>query len=57
MCPGASAVSELRAVKIEQRSVVLVWREPSHLNSSHTEYEVKYYEKVGAKLHCHTAAL
>uniref|UniRef100_A0A3B3QKX0 receptor protein-tyrosine kinase n=1 Tax=Paramormyrops kingsleyae TaxID=1676925 RepID=A0A3B3QKX0_9TELE len=44
---GASAVSELRAEKIEQRSVVLVWREPRHLNSSHTEYEVKYYEKVG----------
>ncbi|XP_023687813.1 ephrin type-A receptor 7 isoform X3 [Paramormyrops kingsleyae] len=42
---GASAVSELRAEKIEQRSVVLVWREPRHLNSSHTEYEVKYYEK------------
>lgn len=41
-----SLVSELRAEKIEEKSVTLVWREPSYPNSSRTEYEVKYYEKV-----------
>uniref|UniRef100_A0A671VBQ9 Ephrin type-A receptor 10 n=1 Tax=Sparus aurata TaxID=8175 RepID=A0A671VBQ9_SPAAU len=35
----------LRAEKIEQKSITLVWREPSYPNSSRTEYEVKYYEK------------
>lgn len=41
-----SLISELRAEKIEQKSITLVWREPSHPNSSRTGYEVKYYEKV-----------
>lgn len=41
-----SLVSEFRAEKIEQRSLTLVWREPSYPNSSRTEYEIKYYEKV-----------
>lgn len=41
-----SLISELRAEKIEQKSITLVWREPSYPNSSRTEYEVKYYEKV-----------
>uniref|UniRef100_A0A8K9XSD7 Fibronectin type-III domain-containing protein n=1 Tax=Oncorhynchus mykiss TaxID=8022 RepID=A0A8K9XSD7_ONCMY len=36
---------EFRAEKIEQRSLTLVWREPSYPNSSRTEYEIKYYEK------------
>uniref|UniRef100_A0A3B4VD09 Ephrin type-A receptor 10 n=1 Tax=Seriola dumerili TaxID=41447 RepID=A0A3B4VD09_SERDU len=36
---------ELRAEKIEQKSITLVWREPAYPNSSRTEYEVKYYEK------------
>ncbi|XP_062311299.1 ephrin type-A receptor 7-like, partial [Osmerus eperlanus] len=40
-----SLVSELRAEKVDQRSVTLVWREPSSPNSSRTEYEIKYYEK------------
>ncbi|KAL0962460.1 hypothetical protein UPYG_G00340260 [Umbra pygmaea] len=43
--PAPSLVSELRAEKIEQRSLMLVWREPSFPNSSRTEYEIKYYEK------------
>uniref|UniRef100_A0A1A7YZC9 receptor protein-tyrosine kinase n=1 Tax=Iconisemion striatum TaxID=60296 RepID=A0A1A7YZC9_9TELE len=43
--PAPSLISELRAEKIEQKSISLVWREPSHPNSSRTEYEVKYYEK------------
>ncbi|XP_038131903.1 ephrin type-A receptor 7-like isoform X2 [Cyprinodon tularosa] len=43
--PAPSLVSELRAEKIEEKSVTLVWREPSYPNSSRTEYEVKYYEK------------
>uniref|UniRef100_A0A8D3CEY7 Ephrin type-A receptor 10 n=1 Tax=Scophthalmus maximus TaxID=52904 RepID=A0A8D3CEY7_SCOMX len=43
--PAPSLISELRAEKIEQKSITLVWREPSHPNSSRTEYEVKYYEK------------
>uniref|UniRef100_A0A3Q3N117 Ephrin type-A receptor 10 n=1 Tax=Labrus bergylta TaxID=56723 RepID=A0A3Q3N117_9LABR len=43
--PAPSLISELRAEKIEQKSLTLVWREPSHPNSSRTEYEVKYYEK------------
>ncbi|KAJ8350787.1 hypothetical protein SKAU_G00259170 [Synaphobranchus kaupii] len=42
---GPSLVSELRAEKIEQRSVTLVWTEPRQPNSSRTEYEIKYYEK------------
>ncbi|XP_014914095.1 ephrin type-A receptor 10, partial [Poecilia latipinna] len=40
-----SLISELRAEKVEEKSVTLVWREPPNPNSSHTEYEVKYYEK------------
>uniref|UniRef100_A0A1A8H3V6 receptor protein-tyrosine kinase n=1 Tax=Nothobranchius korthausae TaxID=1143690 RepID=A0A1A8H3V6_9TELE len=43
--PAPSLISELRAEKIEQKSISLVWREPSHPNRSRTEYEVKYYEK------------
>ncbi|XP_038827415.1 ephrin type-A receptor 7-like [Salvelinus namaycush] len=43
--PAPSLVSELRAEKIEQRSLTLVWREPSYPNNSRTEYEIKYYEK------------
>uniref|UniRef100_A0A674A205 receptor protein-tyrosine kinase n=1 Tax=Salmo trutta TaxID=8032 RepID=A0A674A205_SALTR len=44
-CEAPSLVSEFRAEKIEQRSLTLVWREPSYPNSSRTEYEIKYYEK------------
>uniref|UniRef100_A0A673KD30 Ephrin type-A receptor 7-like n=1 Tax=Sinocyclocheilus rhinocerous TaxID=307959 RepID=A0A673KD30_9TELE len=41
-----SQVNELRAEKVEQRSVTLAWREPVvYPNSSRTEYEIKYYEK------------
>ncbi|XP_037329983.2 ephrin type-A receptor 7 isoform X3 [Pungitius pungitius] len=43
--PAPSLISELRAEKIEQKSITLVWREPSYPNSSRAEYEVKYYEK------------
>uniref|UniRef100_A0A8C7M7U3 Ephrin type-A receptor 10 n=1 Tax=Oncorhynchus kisutch TaxID=8019 RepID=A0A8C7M7U3_ONCKI len=43
--PAPSLVSEFHAEKIEQRSLTLVWREPSYPNSSRTEYEIKYYEK------------
>ncbi|XP_028819040.1 ephrin type-A receptor 10 isoform X2 [Denticeps clupeoides] len=43
--PAPSLVSELRAEKIEQRSVTLVWRGLSYSNGSRTEYEIKYYEK------------
>ncbi|XP_037549012.1 ephrin type-A receptor 7 [Nematolebias whitei] len=43
--PALSLISELRAEKIEQKSITLVWREPSSPNSSHTEYEIKYFEK------------
>lgn len=43
-----SLISELRAEKIEQKSITLVWRKPSYPNSSRTEYEVKYYEKVSS---------
>uniref|UniRef100_A0A8C6T365 receptor protein-tyrosine kinase n=1 Tax=Neogobius melanostomus TaxID=47308 RepID=A0A8C6T365_9GOBI len=43
--PVPSLISELRAEKIEQKSVTLVWREPAKPNRSRTEYEVKYYEK------------
>ncbi|KAI4895702.1 hypothetical protein NFI96_030696, partial [Prochilodus magdalenae] len=43
--PAPSQVSELRAEKIEQRSVSLAWRESVNPNSSRTEYEIKYYEK------------
>lgn len=46
-----SLISELRAEKIEQKSITLVWRQPSYPNSSRTEYEVKYYEKVNPPLH------
>uniref|UniRef100_A0A3B1JPL3 Ephrin type-A receptor 10 n=1 Tax=Astyanax mexicanus TaxID=7994 RepID=A0A3B1JPL3_ASTMX len=43
--PAPSQVSELRAEKVEQRSVTLAWRESGNPNSSRTEYEIKYYEK------------
>ncbi|XP_067282738.1 ephrin type-A receptor 7 isoform X1 [Pseudorasbora parva] len=44
--PAPSQVNELRAEKVDQRSVTLVWREPVVFpNSSRTEYEIKYYEK------------
>ncbi|KAF4092554.1 hypothetical protein AMELA_G00022290 [Ameiurus melas] len=43
--PASSQVSELRAEKIEQRSVTLAWRGSANPNSSRTEYEIKYYEK------------
>ncbi|XP_034400705.1 ephrin type-A receptor 7-like isoform X2 [Cyclopterus lumpus] len=43
--PAPSLISELRAEKIEQKSITLVWREPSYPNVSRAEYEVKYYEK------------
>ncbi|XP_055075919.2 ephrin type-A receptor 7 isoform X1 [Misgurnus anguillicaudatus] len=44
--PAPSQVGELRAEKVEQRSVTLVWREPiAYTNGSRTEYEIKYYEK------------
>lgn len=46
-----SLISELRAEKIEQKSITLVWREPSYPNSSRTEYEVKYFEKVKSCFH------
>lgn len=46
-----SLISELRAEKIDQKSITLVWRKPSYPNSSRTEYEVKYYEKVNALLY------
>ncbi|XP_056277659.1 ephrin type-A receptor 7 isoform X2 [Pseudoliparis swirei] len=43
--PARSLISALRAEKIEQKGITLVWREPSYPNSSRAEYEVKYYEK------------
>ncbi|XP_039510200.1 ephrin type-A receptor 7-like isoform X2 [Pimephales promelas] len=44
--PAPSQVNELRAEKVDQRSVTLVWTEPVVFpNSSRTEYEIKYYEK------------
>ncbi|XP_047239829.1 ephrin type-A receptor 7-like isoform X2 [Girardinichthys multiradiatus] len=43
--PAPSLISELRVEKIEEKSITLVWREPSYPNNSRTEYEVKYYEK------------
>eukprot|EP00066_Takifugu_rubripes_P018310 XP_011607576.1 PREDICTED: ephrin type-A receptor 10 [Takifugu rubripes] len=43
--PAPSLISELKAEKIEQKSITLVWREPSYPNSSRTGYEVKYFEK------------
>nr|XP_061808294.1 ephrin type-A receptor 7-like isoform X2 [Nerophis lumbriciformis] len=43
--PASSLISQLRAEKIEEKSVTLVWRQPSSPNRSRTEYEVKYYEK------------
>lgn len=53
-----SQVSELRAEKVEQRSVTLVWRESiAYTNSSRTEYEIKYYEKVQLHLTSSTKVL
>ncbi|XP_013855242.1 ephrin type-A receptor 7 [Austrofundulus limnaeus] len=43
--PAPSLISELRAEKIEQKSITLVWREPSYPNHSRTDYEIKYFEK------------
>lgn len=38
-------VTNIRTDKVEQKSVSLSWQEPGSPNG--TEYEVKYYEKVG----------
>lgn len=38
-------VTDIRTDKVEQKSVSLSWQEPGSPNG--TEYEVKYYEKVG----------
>ncbi|KAM9776549.1 ephrin type-A receptor 10 isoform 1-T2 [Syngnathus typhle] len=43
--PASSLISDLRAEKIEEKSITLVWRQPLSPNRSRTEYEVKYYEK------------
>uniref|UniRef100_A0A8B9R7D4 Ephrin type-A receptor 10 n=1 Tax=Astyanax mexicanus TaxID=7994 RepID=A0A8B9R7D4_ASTMX len=53
--PAPSQVSELRAEKVEQRSVTLAWRESGNPNSSRTEYEIKYYEKVNTPPHLLTS--
>nr|XP_015204363.1 PREDICTED: ephrin type-A receptor 10 isoform X2 [Lepisosteus oculatus] len=40
-----SLISDIRTDKIEQKSITLVWREPSYSSNNKTEYEIKYYEK------------
>lgn len=44
-----SQVSGVMKERVLQRSVELSWQEPEHPNGVITEYEIKYYEKVGAK--------
>lgn len=42
-------VTDIRTDKVEQKSVSLSWQEPGFLTANGTEYEVKYYEKVGSQ--------
>lgn len=41
-------VTDIRTDKVEQKSVSLSWQEPGFPTANGTEYEVKYYEKVGS---------
>ena len=41
-------VTDIRTDRVEQKSVSLSWQEPGFPTANGTEYEVKYYEKVGA---------
>lgn len=41
-------VTDIRTDKVEQKSISLSWQEPGFPTPNGTEYEVKYYEKVGA---------
>lgn len=45
--PAPTPVTDIRTDKIEQKSVSLSWQEPGFPTTNSTEYEVKYYEKVG----------
>lgn len=47
-----SQVSGVMKERVLQRSVELSWQEPEHPNGVITEYEIKYYEKVSAKIIC-----
>lgn len=42
-----SMVGEVVKEKVQQRSIQLSWQEPRQLNGAITEYEIKYYKKVG----------
>lgn len=44
----AAPVTNIRTDKVEQKSVSLSWQEPGFPTANGTEYEVKYYEKVGS---------
>lgn len=44
----AAPVTDIRTDKVEQKSVSLSWQEPGFPTANGTEYEVKYYEKVGS---------
>ncbi|KAG8451498.1 hypothetical protein GDO86_003635 [Hymenochirus boettgeri] len=40
-----SLITDIRADRIDQRSITLSWQEPSYPFINNTEYEIKYYEK------------
>lgn len=46
--PAPTPVTNIRTDKVEQKSVSLSWQEPGFPTANGTEYEVKYYEKVGS---------
>lgn len=46
--PAPTPVTDIRTDKVEQKSVSLSWQEPGFPTANGTEYEVKYYEKVGS---------
>ncbi|XP_053311914.1 ephrin type-A receptor 7-like [Spea bombifrons] len=40
-----SLITDVRADKVDQKSITLSWQEPSYPFINNTEYEIKYYEK------------
>ena len=47
--PAPSQVTVIRKEKTSRNSVSLSWQQPERPNGIILDYEIKYYEKVGAK--------
>lgn len=47
--PAPSPVTVIKKEKTSRNSVSLSWQEPERPNGIILDYEIKYYEKVGAE--------